>query len=101
MTVAFPAARPYLDQVEERLREAVSSSPGLVERLGAEALEAGGKRLRPLVPVPVLDCLQATLAALPSAAPARAAMQPAPSTGLSPPLSALLARGAPETPRAG
>jgi len=29
--------RPYLDQVEERLHEAVAAYPGLVERLGRAA----------------------------------------------------------------
>jgi geranylgeranyl pyrophosphate synthase len=43
------AARPELELVEERLRETVGAHPGLVERLGTEALEAGGKRLRPLL----------------------------------------------------
>jgi geranylgeranyl pyrophosphate synthase len=43
------AAEPQLEQVEERLLEAVSAYPGLVERLGAAALSAGGKRLRPLL----------------------------------------------------
>lgn len=38
-----------LEHVEERLLEAVSAYPGLVERLGAAALSAGGKRLRPLL----------------------------------------------------
>ena len=47
MTVA--AVEPYLEQVEKRLREVVSAYPGLVERLGAAALDAGGKRLRPLL----------------------------------------------------
>jgi geranylgeranyl pyrophosphate synthase len=42
-------AQPYLDELEERLRVAVASHPGLVERVGAEAVEAGGKRLRPLL----------------------------------------------------
>ena len=41
--------RPELEQVEERLLEAVSAHPGLVERLGGAALNAGGKRLRPLL----------------------------------------------------
>lgn len=38
-----------LQHVEERLLEAVAAYPGLVERLGASALSAGGKRLRPLL----------------------------------------------------
>jgi len=43
------AARPYLDELDERLRNAVARRPGLVERVGVEALDAGGKRLRPLL----------------------------------------------------
>ena len=41
--------QPYLEAVEERLREVVSAYPGLVERLGAAAVDAGGKRMRPLL----------------------------------------------------
>lgn len=41
--------RPELERVEERLLETVGAFPGLVERLGAAALSAGGKRLRPLL----------------------------------------------------
>jgi geranylgeranyl pyrophosphate synthase len=41
--------QPYLEQVEERLREVVSAYPGLVERLGSAAVDAGGKRMRPLL----------------------------------------------------
>jgi len=37
----------YLDEVEERLGEAVSAYPGLVGRVSEGALAAGGKRLRP------------------------------------------------------
>jgi len=47
MSVA--TVEPYLEQVELRLREVVSSYPGLVERLGVAAVDAGGKRLRPLL----------------------------------------------------
>ena len=47
MSVA--AVQPYLEQVEERLRETVSAYPGLVERLGTRAVDAGGKRMRPLL----------------------------------------------------
>ena len=47
MTVA--AVEPYLERVEQRLRESVSAYPGLVERLGGAAVEAGGKRMRPLL----------------------------------------------------
>ncbi|MDQ3163173.1 MAG: polyprenyl synthetase family protein [Actinomycetota bacterium] len=42
-------SRSESDRVEERLREAVSTHPGLVERLSTAALEAGGKRMRPLL----------------------------------------------------
>jgi geranylgeranyl pyrophosphate synthase len=47
--IAFAETQPYLDELEERLRDAVSSHPGLVERVGAEAVDAGGKRMRPLL----------------------------------------------------
>ena len=47
MSVASP--RVELEAVEERLRRAVSSHPGAAERLAAAALDAGGKRLRPLL----------------------------------------------------
>lgn len=45
----FTQARPYLDELEERLHEAVVCRPGLVARVGSEAVDAGGKRLRPLL----------------------------------------------------
>jgi geranylgeranyl pyrophosphate synthase len=41
--------QPYLDELEARLRASVSSHPGLVGRVGAESVQAGGKRLRPLL----------------------------------------------------
>ena len=37
----------YLEGVESRLARAVASHPGLVAAVGADALAAGGKRLRP------------------------------------------------------
>ena len=37
----------YLVEVEARLADAVSHYPGLVAEVGANALSAGGKRLRP------------------------------------------------------
>ena len=37
----------FLDAVEERLAEIVSAHPGTVAAVGADALAAGGKRLRP------------------------------------------------------
>ena len=43
------AARPYLDELEERLRAAVARYPGVVSQVGLDALDAGGKRLRPLL----------------------------------------------------
>ena len=43
------AARPYLDELEDRLRLAASREPGLVSRVALDALDAGGKRLRPLL----------------------------------------------------
>ena len=45
----YTDARPYLDELEERLLDAVSRVPGLAEQVGAEAVGAGGKRLRPLL----------------------------------------------------
>ena len=44
-----PGLDAYLDELEERLAEAVETHPGLVSEVGAEALAAGGKRLRPLL----------------------------------------------------
>jgi geranylgeranyl pyrophosphate synthase len=43
------AARPYFDELEERLRQATSRYPGVVSRVSRDALDAGGKRLRPLL----------------------------------------------------
>ena len=39
----------YLGEIEQRLFGAVSCHPGLAATVGAEALAAGGKRLRPLL----------------------------------------------------
>jgi geranylgeranyl pyrophosphate synthase len=47
--VSVAEVRPRLEQVEERLLEAVSAYPGVVQRLGTAAVSAGGKRLRPLL----------------------------------------------------
>jgi geranylgeranyl pyrophosphate synthase len=44
-----PGLDSYLEGLEERLAEAVEACPGLVATVGAEALAAGGKRLRPLL----------------------------------------------------
>jgi geranylgeranyl pyrophosphate synthase len=54
-TEVLTEAQPYLDELEDRLRETVGSHPGLVGRVGVEALEAGGKRLRPLLIYLVAD----------------------------------------------
>jgi len=39
----------YLEQIEQRLLDAVNCHPGLAATVGTEALAAGGKRLRPLL----------------------------------------------------
>jgi geranylgeranyl pyrophosphate synthase len=44
-----PGLDAYLTELEDRLRETVASHPGTVADAGAEALAAGGKRLRPLL----------------------------------------------------
>jgi geranylgeranyl pyrophosphate synthase len=44
-----PGLDEYLEGLEERLAAAVEACPGLVSTVGAEALAAGGKRLRPLL----------------------------------------------------
>jgi geranylgeranyl pyrophosphate synthase len=46
---ATPGLDDYLAGLEDRLRDAVSGHPGTVAEAGAEALAAGGKRLRPLL----------------------------------------------------
>jgi geranylgeranyl pyrophosphate synthase len=46
---AAPGLDAYLAELEERLTAAVGSHPGTVADAGAEALAAGGKRLRPLI----------------------------------------------------
>jgi geranylgeranyl pyrophosphate synthase len=46
---AAPGLDAYLVQLEERLREAVATHPGTVADAGADALAAGGKRLRPVL----------------------------------------------------
>jgi octaprenyl-diphosphate synthase len=43
------AARPYLDELEDRLRAAAARHEGVVSRVGLDALDAGGKRFRPLL----------------------------------------------------
>jgi octaprenyl-diphosphate synthase len=44
-----PGLDLYLERVEERLADAVSTYPGLASEIGTDALSAGGKRLRPLL----------------------------------------------------
>ena len=44
-----PGLEEYLEELERRLTETVASHPGVVAAAGADALAAGGKRLRPLV----------------------------------------------------
>ncbi len=46
---AAPGLNAYLSDVEEMLERTVASHPGLVAKVGAEALTAGGKRLRPML----------------------------------------------------
>ena len=41
--------RTYLEELETQLAEAVAVRPGLVASVGADAIAAGGKRLRPLL----------------------------------------------------
>ena len=44
-----PGLESYLDELEERLQDTVASHPGVVAAVGADALAAGGKRLRPML----------------------------------------------------
>jgi geranylgeranyl pyrophosphate synthase len=44
-----PGLESYLDELEEHLEAAVRANPGIVSAIGADALAAGGKRLRPLL----------------------------------------------------
>jgi geranylgeranyl pyrophosphate synthase len=46
---AAPGLSDYLADVEELLDRSVAGHPGLVAEVGAEALTAGGKRLRPML----------------------------------------------------
>lgn len=66
----------------EAAREQVAAGAGVVV-LGGAGLVGLAERLQPMVSVPVLDCLRVTLELLPEAKPGTAAMQPAPSVGLS------------------
>jgi geranylgeranyl pyrophosphate synthase len=44
-----PGLESYLEELEERLQEAVAADGGRVSEVAREALAAGGKRLRPLL----------------------------------------------------
>ena len=44
---AVPGLTAWLEEVEERLGATIRSHPGVVASVGADALAAGGKRLRP------------------------------------------------------
>src|SRR5207244_11071240 len=44
-----PGLDAYLSELEDRLEQAVGTYRGVVAEVGAEALAAGGKRLRPLL----------------------------------------------------
>lgn len=44
-----PGLADYLAMVEERLEEAIAGYPGLIATVAADALGAGGKRLRPVL----------------------------------------------------
>lgn len=44
-----PGLDSYLEELEDRLESAVASHPGLVSAVAADALAAGGKRLRPML----------------------------------------------------
>jgi geranylgeranyl pyrophosphate synthase len=60
---AAPGLADYLAEVEDLLEQSVAGHPGLVAVVGAEALTAGGKRLRPM-----LTFLSAPAGAAPSVA---------------------------------
>ncbi len=47
--IATPGLELYLAELEERLERAVGSHAGVVAEVGADAISAGGKRLRPLL----------------------------------------------------
>jgi len=68
----------------------VAAGAGVVV-LGGAGLVGLAERLQPRIRVPVLDCLRVTLDAVAEARPGTAAMQPAPSVGLSAPLIRFLA----------
>ena len=47
--IESPGLTTYLEELEDHLERAVGSYRGIVAEVGAEALSAGGKRLRPLL----------------------------------------------------
>ncbi len=47
--IAAPGLDLYLAELEDRLERAVAANGGIVSEVGAEAISAGGKRLRPLL----------------------------------------------------
>jgi geranylgeranyl pyrophosphate synthase len=47
--IAAPGLDLYLAELEDRLEHAVASHAGVVAEVGADAISAGGKRLRPLL----------------------------------------------------
>jgi geranylgeranyl pyrophosphate synthase len=49
VAIGAPGLQEYLEALEERLELAVGFSRGTVAEIGAQALDAGGKRLRPLL----------------------------------------------------
>jgi geranylgeranyl pyrophosphate synthase len=58
-----PGLATYLAELETRLEAVVGAYPGLVGRVGVEALAAGGKRLRPLLVFLAAGAGEAPLAA--------------------------------------
>lgn len=79
-----------LDLLAEAAEAEVAAGAGVVV-LGGAGLVGLAERLQPRIRVPVLDCLRVTLDLAPEARPGTAAMQPAPSIGLSAPFSRFLA----------
>jgi geranylgeranyl pyrophosphate synthase len=49
LVLAAPGLAEYMEELEERLRQAVAWDGGVAGAVGAEALGAGGKRLRPML----------------------------------------------------
>jgi geranylgeranyl pyrophosphate synthase len=60
--VGIEERQPYLEELEARLHATVVGHAGLVGRVGAEAVHAGGKRLRPLLIHLVSDDAERALA---------------------------------------